>query len=781
MVKFTKLLTFVLACAAVVSAQPAGGCGLTSNRCVGTSQEYATIQAAADAAVAGDTVYVFLVGSPYTGFQITTGHVSGAAGNPITFHAETGATINVAGNVAGDGINVNDVNYVVVDNFTIGATARCGIKIALSTGSVVKNNVIAGSHDQDILAGFTPLLQVLGNTTSGAVVQHGIYISNSDKGYDGIIVRGNITHDNALNGIQFNGDCTTPNPSGFTDGMLTGLIVENNISYNNGSRGFAVINVSSSMFRNNLLYGNSLSSTIALSDQGCNYGNNNNVFVNNTIYAGTGTGFRIVAGLGNVIFNNIVVANSFKCVIDATTAPCDGSVGGNNYAHNLDLTTSTITGVFTNQGSSDYTLAGGSSAIGAAVSSYVSYAAPLVDLLNNGRPVSGTYDAGAYEFGGTSAGSDTTAPTTPGTVTAVPTAYQVGLSWSASTDAFGVIGYSIYRNAVPYASSQLNSYIDATVVPGTTYTYDVYAYDAASNISAASSVGATVFGQLGCMNADNTIRTYQIPRQIGDFTFELDSKPFGVPQSVIALSTGVPVGFSDMAVIVAYLNTGTIVARNGSSYTADITLNWNTSVSYHFRFVVRIASHTYDVFVTPSSGGGELTLATNYAFRTEQASVTSLSILSTNDSGGATSVCAPLLDGLSVVGQAYMTVQTQALDTQVTTTTVAAANGSIGASPLLDRPKRTVIAGDFTLRATDNGCLMYWTGATTVHATLPTGLGAGFSCTLFQASTGVVQIVASGLTITPLVNGATHTVKKGSPMVLQCLAADDCYMYGDVQ
>ena len=44
---------------------------------------------------------------------------------------------------------------------------------------------------------------------------------------------------------------------------------------------------------------------------------------------------------------------------------------------------------------------------------------------------------------------------------------------------------------------------------------------------------------------------------------------------------------------------------------------------YRFRMTVDVAAHTYSVFVTPP-GGSEMTLAMNYAFRSQQATVAGL-------------------------------------------------------------------------------------------------------------------------------------------------------------
>ena len=62
------------------------------------------------------------------------------------------------------------------------------------------------------------------------------------------------------------------------------------------------------------------------------------------------------------------------------------------------------------------------------------------------------------------------------------------LTWGASTDNVGVTGYQIARNNMVIGSVAASAvtWIDKTVVAGTTYTYTVKAYDATGNYSAAS-------------------------------------------------------------------------------------------------------------------------------------------------------------------------------------------------------------------------------------------------------------------------------------------------------
>ena len=91
----------------------------------------------------------------------------------------------------------------------------------------------------------------------------------------------------------------------------------------------------------------------------------------------------------------------------------------------------------------------------------------------------------------------------------------------------------------------------------------------------------------------------------------------------MALSNGPQTAFTGFACLIRFFTDGTIQARNGGTYAADITLSYTPSLMYHFRIPVNTSSHTYSVYVTPS-GGSEQLLASNYAFRTEQAGVSTL-------------------------------------------------------------------------------------------------------------------------------------------------------------
>jgi chitodextrinase len=79
---------------------------------------------------------------------------------------------------------------------------------------------------------------------------------------------------------------------------------------------------------------------------------------------------------------------------------------------------------------------------------------------------------------------DLEAPSAPANLTAnAPSSTRVDLSWDAATDNVGVTGYEVFRNGSLLASPSGTSYTDTSASPGTTYTYQVKARDAAGNRS----------------------------------------------------------------------------------------------------------------------------------------------------------------------------------------------------------------------------------------------------------------------------------------------------------
>lgn len=146
----------------------------------------------------------------------------------------------------------------------------------------------------------------------------------------------------------------------------------------------------------------------------------------------------------------------------------------------------------------------------------------------------------------------------------------------------------------------------------------------------------SVFADIGSMQASNflaasetaiansTFTNSSFASQFGTFQAEWDAMPTASGMDgVMALSNGAQSSFTGFACLIRFFTDGTIQVRNGGVYSADTTIPYSPGTMYHFRVAANVASHTYSVFVT-ASGGNEQSLASNYAFRTEQAGVTAL-------------------------------------------------------------------------------------------------------------------------------------------------------------
>lgn len=117
-------------------------------------------------------------------------------------------------------------------------------------------------------------------------------------------------------------------------------------------------------------------------------------------------------------------------------------------------------------------------------------------------------------------------------------------------------------------------------------------------------------------------RSFAVQR--GRFHVELDATPSTTAvDSVIALSASAASNFPQLAAIVRFNATGTIDARDGSAYRADTTQAYQAGTSYHVRFDVDLRGHTYSAWLRDMFGN-YTAIGRGYAFRTEQAGVTSL-------------------------------------------------------------------------------------------------------------------------------------------------------------
>ncbi|WP_437675744.1 right-handed parallel beta-helix repeat-containing protein [Sorangium sp. So ce131] len=109
--------------------------------------------------------------------------------------------------------------------------------------------------------------------------------------------------------------------------------------------------------------------------------------------------------------------------------------------------------------------------------------------------------------------------------------------------------------------------------------------------------------------------------QQGAFTVSWDVTPSASRiDGAIGLSSGAADAWTKLAAIVLFDNQGYVRARNGAKYTSDATFAYTGGATYKVRMVVDVAAKRYSAYIQPA-GGGEVQIASNYAFRAEQAQV----------------------------------------------------------------------------------------------------------------------------------------------------------------
>jgi len=137
------------------------------------------------------------------------------------------------------------------------------------------------------------------------------------------------------------------------------------------------------------------------------------------------------------------------------------------------------------------------------------------------------------------------------------------------------------------------------------------------------------------------------PIQTGIFSASFDATPGASLRinDVIAFSDGAQTAINKFAVLVAFSETGYILARNGNSYTAANAIRFSPGEAYHFRLVIDAPGHLYSVYVTPPHSS-ETILGTNFAFRSEAAAVKSLNSIGSmvDSSSGTITYCNFIID-----------------------------------------------------------------------------------------------------------------------------------------
>jgi hypothetical protein len=122
------------------------------------------------------------------------------------------------------------------------------------------------------------------------------------------------------------------------------------------------------------------------------------------------------------------------------------------------------------------------------------------------------------------------------------------------------------------------------------------------------------------------------------FRISYDATPLSSEvDAVTGLSSGPASEYTDLAAIIRFNLKGAIDARNGSTYSAISVIPYLAGATYHFIMDINISTHTYNAYVM--LGSVRAPIGVNLAFRTEQASITSLNNLGVMTTRGSHSIC----------------------------------------------------------------------------------------------------------------------------------------------
>lgn len=145
--------------------------------------------------------------------------------------------------------------------------------------------------------------------------------------------------------------------------------------------------------------------------------------------------------------------------------------------------------------------------------------------------------------------------------------------------------------------------------------------------------------QASCLTSANAWQNASVRAQIESFSVQFDVTPsMAKMDGVVGLSNGPASAFTSFATAIRFNNTGTIDARNGGAYAAAAAIPYSPGLTYHIRMAINVTNRTYSAYVTPP-GSSEHLIGSNYAFRTEQATASTMNNLGMLADSATETVC----------------------------------------------------------------------------------------------------------------------------------------------
>lgn len=368
---------------------------------VGAGGRYPTIQAAVDAAGAGDTIEI----ARGTYHETVTINKSGSAGAYLTLRAKAGATVTIDGGntlpSSSQGlVTLEGERYVRLVGLNIVNSHQHGIYAGHSSNLIIEDNKVSHTQDGGIFVGDGSGVQVVCNrvdhansAASGGNVDAAANEAISLFDVTDFQIRGNTVSENYEEGVDVK------------NGTRDGTVQNNSVYQNQGPNIYADGASNVNIFANRV-YGAKGSSKAGITLGVESGGNASNVKIyNNVIYENAGGGIDLWIGhYSNVqIFYNTIYSNG-QPAIRATDGVVSDSIARDNIAYDNSLTgvsgfslsgNVTSNPLFVNLAGNDVRLKSGSPALNRGSVS----GAPTTDFAGHLRPIGSAPDIGAYESG----------------------------------------------------------------------------------------------------------------------------------------------------------------------------------------------------------------------------------------------------------------------------------------------------------------------------------------------------------------------------------------------
>jgi len=281
-------------------------------------------------------------------------------------------------------------------------------------------------------------------------------------------------------------------------------------------------------------------------------------------------------------------------------------------------------------------LSPGQSLTGSAIftpSAAQSYSGVLAFKEGNGSVISVSL-SGVGTQGAVTAPSITSQPTSQ-TIIAGQTA-----TFSVVATGTSPMTYQWVKNGIAISGATSPSYTTPpTTASDNASKFTVVVNNSAGSVTSAAATLTVNSASQACVTSSNSWANYPLSQTAtGSFRVTFDATPAGAAiDGVTGLSFGPASAYTNLAAIVRLNDTGTIDARNGSTYTAVASIPYSAGTTYHFILDVNAVAHTYNAYVM--IGSVQTTIGSNLAFRSEQATTSSLNNIAAMSSEGSYSVC----------------------------------------------------------------------------------------------------------------------------------------------